>query len=88
MVADVAAILNQQTVRNRIDAAKLPALHVGRRVRIRANFDALFEPSVIGERQPALPSIWDGEMSLPKVPADHSGARGDRPNLRAPEARQ
>ena len=43
-VAEVAAILklNQQTIRNWIDAGKLPALRIGRRVRIRrADFDAL-----------------------------------------------
>jgi excisionase family DNA binding protein len=36
-VAEVAAILklNQPTVRNWIDAGKLPALHVGRKVGIR-----------------------------------------------------
>jgi excisionase family DNA binding protein len=36
-VAEVAGILklNQQTVRNWIDAGKLPAVHVGRRVRIK-----------------------------------------------------
>ena len=36
-VAEVAAILklNQQTVRNWIDAGQLPALRIGRRVRIR-----------------------------------------------------
>lgn len=46
--------LNQQTVRNWIDAKTLPALHVGRRVRIRrADFDALLAASVIGVPQPA-----------------------------------
>ena len=41
-VAEIAAILklNQQTVRNWIDAGKLPAVHIGRRVRIkRSDFD-------------------------------------------------
>ena len=47
-VAEIAAILklNQQTIRNWIDAGKLPALHIGRRVRVRrADFDALIEAS-------------------------------------------
>jgi excisionase family DNA binding protein len=52
-VAEVASILkvNQETVRNWIDVGKLPAVHVGRRVRIRrADFDALLDASVIGNR--------------------------------------
>ena len=70
-VAEVASVLklNQQTVRNWIDQGTLPALHIGRRVRIRrADFDALIEASVIGDPQPALPSIWDGEIPQPKMP--------------------
>ena len=45
-VAEVAGILklNQQTVRNWIDQGSLPALRVGRRVRVRrADFEALLE---------------------------------------------
>ena len=64
-VAEVASILklNQQTVRNWIDQGKLPAIHIGRRVRIRrADFDAVIDASVIGPRQPAPLSIWDGEI--------------------------
>jgi Helix-turn-helix domain len=52
-----------------IDHGKLPALHIGRRIRIRrADFDALIETSVIRDPQPALPSIWDGEIPQPKMP--------------------
>ena len=72
-VAEVASILklNQQTVRNWIDSGTLPALRVGRRVRIRrTDFDALIEGSAIGNPQSAAPSIWDGEIPLPEVPAD------------------
>jgi excisionase family DNA binding protein len=72
-VAEVASTLrlNQQTVRNWIDARKLPALHVGRRVRVRrADFDKLLEASVVGGPQPALPSIWDGEVPAPVVPSE------------------
>jgi excisionase family DNA binding protein len=72
-VAEVAEMLklNQQTVRNWIDQGKLPAVHIGRRVRIRrADFDALLEASVIGGPQPITSSIWDGEIPLPQVPAD------------------
>jgi excisionase family DNA binding protein len=48
-VAEIAAILklNQQTVRNWIDQGTLPALRVGRRVRVRrSDFDALLERGV------------------------------------------
>jgi hypothetical protein len=46
-------------------------LHVGRRVRIRrADFDQLLEASVVGHPQPAAPNIRDGEVPLPRVPAD------------------
>jgi excisionase family DNA binding protein len=70
-VAEVASVLklNQQTVRNWIDEGKLPGLHIGRRVRIRrVDFDALIGASVIGDPQPALPSIWDGEIPPPRMP--------------------
>ena len=76
-VAEVAAILklNQQTVRNWIDAGRLPALHVGRRVRIRrVDFDRL-----IGERysgassaSEVAPNTWDGEIRPPMVPSEAS----------------
>ena len=70
-VAEVAAILklNQQTVRNWIIEGKLPALHIGRRARIRrVDFNALIEGSAIaGDAQPTPPSIWDGEIPLPQM---------------------
>ena len=78
-VAEVAAILklNQQTVRNWIDQGSLPALHVGRRVRIRrTDFDALIEKGYSGvsrveepaEKPHPGPSIWDGEVPPPVLP--------------------
>ena len=75
-VAEIAAILklNQQTIRNWIDEGKLPALHIGRRVRVRrADFDALIEDSSSGQKQsrPASESIWDGVIGHPQVPGDH-----------------
>jgi excisionase family DNA binding protein len=54
-VAEIAAILklNQQTIRNWIDQGTLPALHIGRRVRVRrADFDALIEASAGRQEQP------------------------------------
>ena len=75
-VAEIAAILklNQQTIRNWIDEGKLPALHIGRRVRVRrADFDALIEDSSSGQVQSrsASESIWDGVIGQPQVPGDH-----------------
>ena len=61
-VAEIAGLLklNPQTVRNWIDSGKLPAYHIGRRVRVgRQDFDRLVEDSYMGRRQPAGPSIWD-----------------------------
>ena len=52
-VAEVAEMLklNQQTVRNWIDQGSLPALRVGRRVRIkRSDFDRILEQSYSGGR--------------------------------------
>ena len=71
-VADIARILklNQQTVRNWIDQGKLPALHIGRRVRIwRSDFDQLLEQSYTGgSPRAADSSIWDGEVPAPETP--------------------
>ena len=73
-VAEVAGILklNQQTVRNWIEAGSLPAYHVGRRVRVRReDFDALIERGAsTGGARPASagPSIWDGENPAPQIP--------------------
>ena len=70
-VADVASTLklNQQTVRNWIDAGSLPAVRVGRRVRIkRSDLDRILENGYRGT-QPAASTIegpsatdfWSGE---------------------------
>jgi putative molybdopterin biosynthesis protein len=72
-VAEVAGILrlNQQTVRNWIDRGELPALRVGRRVRIlRSDFNALIQ-SADGSRPappPPASSIWDGALPDPVLP--------------------
>jgi excisionase family DNA binding protein len=74
-VAEVAEILrlNQQTVRNWIDRGELPAVHVGRRVRIkRTDFDRLLDRGYT--RVPAPPAtetgltaqdFWDGTVRAP-----------------------
>lgn len=70
-VAEVAGLLklNQQTVRNWIDQGSLPALRVGRRVRIRrSDLERLLEEgSTAGARSsaseggPSAEDFWGGE---------------------------
>ena len=66
-VAEVAAILklNQQTVRNWIDQGSLPALRVGRRVRIRrSDLERLLEEgstAAAREKGPSAEDFWGGE---------------------------
>jgi len=79
-VAEIASILklNQQTVRNRIDHVALPALHVGRRVRIRrSNFDQLLEQGQTrraqhpAAQQSPAQAFWEGELPpAPLVPLE------------------
>ena len=79
-VAEVAEILklNQQTVRNWIDQGSLPALRIGRRVRIRrSDFERLIEagataPSASSGRAeaPSADEFWGGE---PVGTADSDG---------------
>ncbi len=65
-VAEVAELLklNQQTVRNWIDAGSLPALRVGRRVRIRrSDFERVLEEGSTLAGPPTGPSaveFWSG----------------------------
>jgi excisionase family DNA binding protein len=71
-VAEIASVLklNQQTIRNWIDAGKLSALHIGRRVRVkRSDFDRLLAGAehANGESR-AGKTIWDGEIPMPLVP--------------------
>ena len=69
-VADVAEMLklNQQTVRNWIDQGSLPALKVGRRVRIRrSDLERVLAESSLGSsggsrgRGPSAEDFWGGE---------------------------
>jgi excisionase family DNA binding protein len=70
-VAEVAATLklNQQTVRNWIDQGSLPALRVGRRVRIkRSDFERVLAQSYTGgpgssshDAGPTGEDFWGGE---------------------------
>ncbi len=72
-VAEVAHTLklNQQTVRNWIDQGRLPALRVGRRVRIkRSDFQRILDdsysgsavpPPVAADAGPSAVDFWGGE---------------------------
>jgi excisionase family DNA binding protein len=69
-VAEVAEVLkiNQQTVRNWIDQGSLPALRVGRRVRIRrSDFERILAESYSGGTTtaraagPSAEDFWGGE---------------------------
>jgi excisionase family DNA binding protein len=69
-VAEVAEMLklNQQTVRNWIDQGSLPALRVGRRVRIkRSDFEQVLARSYTGaatgaaDGGPSAEDFWGGE---------------------------
>ncbi len=82
-VAEVAQTLklNQQTVRNWIDQGSLPALRVGRRVRIkRSDFERLLEQGYTagGESQaqqagPSADEFWGGEPVGTAEPASAVG---------------
>src|SRR5437588_12503503 len=83
-VAEVAELLklNQQTVRNWIDQGSLPALRVGRRVRIkRSDFERVLARSYTGGTGaaaavtgPSAEDFWGGE---PVAVADPGLATGD-----------
>ena len=88
-VAEVAETLklNQQTVRNWIDQGSLPALRVGRRVRIRrSDFDRLLEDGYSGgsgaapsaAAGPSADDFWGGE------PVGAPAARARTEDGRAP----
>ena len=86
-VAEVAEMLklNQQTVRNWIDQGSLPALRVGRRVRIRrSDLERMLEEGATAtaqptprETSPSAEDFWGGE---PVGLADPGGTRADDVN--------
>jgi len=73
-VAEIAAVLrlNQQTIRNWIDQGRLPAVRIGRRVRIkRSDFEQLLTIAA-GPARPmprtavyTAAQFWDGEPHPP-----------------------
>jgi excisionase family DNA binding protein len=87
-VAEVAELLrlNQQTVRNWIDAGTLPAIRVGRRVRIkRSDLNRILEsgyrgtpPAASTIEGPSATDFWSGEPVGGVEPAsrDEPGSSG------------
>ena len=64
-VAQVAELLrlNKQTVRNWIDAGTLPAMHIGRRVRIKAaDLDKILTPAA--PKRPSAEDFWLGTQPV------------------------
>jgi excisionase family DNA binding protein len=90
-VADVAGILklNQQTVRNWIDQGSLPALRVGRRVRIkRSDFERVLAQSYTSgtgspaqETGPSAEDFWGGETVGVVDPRPAPDGAGPLPDL-------
>ena len=89
-VAEVAEMLklNQQTVRNWIDQGSLPALRVGRRVRIkRSDFEQVLARSYTGgagdaDAGPSAEDFWGGEpvgVPDPGALADEAVPASQRP---------
>jgi excisionase family DNA binding protein len=87
-VADVAAMLklNPQTVRNWIDQGSLPAIKVGRRVRIRrSDFDRMIAngassgartTSAPASSPPSADDFWSGEpVGSAEPPASETNGR-------------
>jgi excisionase family DNA binding protein len=87
-VAEVAATLklNQQTVRNWIDQGSLPALRIGRRVRIRrSDFQRLLDQGYMPaagskpELGPSAEDFWSGEpVGVAEPPRAADGGQSDR----------
>jgi len=91
-VAEVADMLklNQQTVRNWIEQGSLPALRVGRRVRIkRSDLERVLEEgysagaaSAREQRGPSAEDFWGGEPVGVAEPYPSSDDRGHKPRER------
>src|ERR1700754_3393197 len=95
-VAEVAETLklNQQTVRNWIDQGSLPALRVGRRVRIkRSDFERILEesysagtPAPSRRVSPSADDFWGGEPVGVAEPAPGGATAVATPAARATAA--
>jgi excisionase family DNA binding protein len=82
--------LNPQTVRNWIDQGSLPAVRVGRRVRIkRSDFDRILDEGYTGasasgaqEGGPTAEDFWGGEAVAVAEPGSAPRDRDDRSDAR------
>jgi excisionase family DNA binding protein len=88
-VAEVAELLklNQQTVRNWIDQGSLPALRVGRRVRIRrSDLEQMLEEGYTRRAREPTPSaedFWGGEpIGVADLPTDPDAHNAGPPGVR------
>jgi excisionase family DNA binding protein len=75
--------MNQQTIRNWIDSGYLPAIRIGRRVRVkRSDFDALLEASYTGSKQTPA-GVCGGDVPAPVAPGEnveHEATPPDAPS--------
>ena len=75
--------MKQQTIRNWIDSGYLPAIRIGRRVRVkRSDFDALLEASYTGTKQPPA-GVWGGDVPTPLAPGEDVEAGEPEPEQAA-----
>jgi excisionase family DNA binding protein len=85
-VAEVAELLklNQQTVRNWIDQGSLPALRVGRRVRIkRSDLDRVLDNAYSGGSRSGSASGWGSRPGPGPGPGTGPGAARAEPSATA-----
>ena len=72
-VAEIAAALkmNQQATRNSIDSGYLPAIRIGRRVRVKqSDFHTLLEANYTGGKQPPA-GVWGDDVPAPVAPGEN-----------------
>jgi Helix-turn-helix domain len=64
-------------LKNWIDSGFLPAIRIGRRVRVkRSDFDALLEASYTANKQPSA-GVWDGNVPTPAAPGEDAEPEPD-----------
>jgi excisionase family DNA binding protein len=63
--------MNPQTIRNWIDNGYLPAIRIGRRVRVnQSDFDALLEADYTGNKPPPA-GVCGGDVPAPVAPGEN-----------------
>jgi hypothetical protein len=72
----------QLVLKNWIDSGYLPAIRIGRRVRVKqSDFDALLEANYTGSKQPPT-GVWGGDVPAPVEPGEtmeHEATPPDAP---------